>query len=313
MTPELVALATEHLSEVASAVTPSATTAEALQRAGVAVRRAPLSGLRDRSTDAVVLLDEELSQAGEHAEGLLAEAWRVLADDGVVLTAVADRVHAAATAAAVSGRGYDAAELARMLGHRGFVIELMCAPGAARGVAGRAPAYDAQLDCHPGLLDAAAHVAALGRRSADEADRNAAFFASLPRKVVAAAVLCHDEHHRLLLVHDRFKRHWTIPGGVVDADEDPRAAAQRETWEEAGARVHAGDLLGVFSASAPDRLILVYEAALLDDPGPLTPVHTHEIDAVEWTALDEALERLAPSIAEQVRLCLSNPGGTWRL
>lgn len=311
MAPELLAIAVAHLPTEPMA-TPSPATAAALRTAGLPARCVPLEELPDGEAAAVVLLDDELTSAGEHAEGLMVDAARVLDGGGLLLVSARSRVHVAATGTAESGRPFDAAEVARLLGHRGFAVELLCAPGAASTLAGRTPVYDPDLDRQPGLLDAGPRVVALGRRHAGQEARSAAFFDSLPRKVVAAAVICRDEDGRLLLVHDSFKRHWTIPGGVVDADEDPRAGAEREAWEEAGLRVRAGRLLGVFSVSWPDRLVLLYEATARDATGPLAPVHTHEVDAVEWVPLDDALRRCAPRIAEQVRRCLTEPGGTWR-
>lgn len=313
MSPELVAVAVERLAGT-PAVTPSSATAGTLTDAGLRVDPVALADLSAESALAVVLLDDELARAGEHAEGLLARTAEVVARGGLVVAGARSAIHAAATGrAAGPERTFTAVELSRALGHHGFAVELVCAPGAGRALAGTAAAYEPDLDRHPGLLDAAPHVVAVGRRYPDDAARSAAFFASLPRKVVAAATLCHDAQGRLLCVHDSFKRHWTIPGGVVDAGEDPRTGAERETWEEAGLRVRGGDLLGLFVASWPDRLICVYAAqALGDTTEPLVPRHGHEIDDVAWLPHDEALARLAPHVAEQVRRCLASPGGTWR-
>jgi peptidoglycan/xylan/chitin deacetylase (PgdA/CDA1 family) len=70
---------------------------------------------------------------------------------------------------------------------------------------------------------------------------------------------------------------------------------------------------GVFSASWPDRIVLLYSA---HPDGPVVtghrPVHAHEIDDVAWLPLEEALRLLAPHVAEQVRHCLDHPGGTLR-
>lgn len=288
----------------------------------------PLDQLPDGAVDAVALLDEELGHAGEHAEELLAEAARTLTRGGLVLLSAQSRLStdalrqlAAADGAArpPSGepegpRAFTAEEVRQQLGHRGFAVEALCAPGAASVVAtGMDGPYDPELDQQPGLVNAGRRIVAVGRRHPDEEGRSAAFFASLPHKVVAAAVLCRDDEERVLLVHDSFKRHWTIPGGVVDGGEDPASGAAREAREEAGLTVALGDLLGLFASYPPDRLMVVYAATPQEQPaGGPQPLHAHEIDAVEWVSLPTALERVAPFVRFQLERCLESPGGTWR-
>ena len=109
-----------------------------------------------------------------------------------------------------------------------------------------------------------------------------------------------------------FKRSWTIPGGVVDADEDPADAAQRESWEEAGVKIETGRLLGVFASSWPDRLVFVFDAWPIEVIEQPEPVHDHEIGAVAWLPVDEALKRVAPPVGFKVRACLDTPGYTWQ-
>ena len=289
-------------------ITPSSRVAEALRDLATEVAVEDPATAPPGSADAVALLDNELSAAGEHAEALVEAAVRAIRAGGTI--AVSARSLTAPSAA--SARPYSSEELRRVLGHRGVTVQLLTAPGAFAQAAGAGDvAYDEVRDRMPGLLDAAPRLLAVGSVPGSAAERTTNFFSTLPRKVVAAAVICRNEAGQLLVVHDSFKRYWTIPGGVVDADEDPRSAAVREAWEEAGVRVRAGAVLGVFSASWPDRIILIYGAEM--DAGAehrFTPVHTHEIDAVEWRDLDEALRTLAPHIAQQVRACLDDPGGT---
>ena len=289
-------------------VTPSAEAAAALAGTGADVVVSPLRSAASPA-DAVALITDEISTAGEHAEGLIADAVAAVAPGGrIVVTAQG------IFAPGREGRSYRSDELRRALGHHGVDVEVIYAPGAARIAAGDPDGgFDPDLDRLPGLLDAAPRLVACGRTARSAMGRSNAFFETLPYKVVAAGVLCRDEHDRLLTVHDSFKGHWTIPGGVVDADEDPRLAAEREAWEEAGVRVTAGAVLGVFSASWPDRVVLVYDARpVAGAEHSHTPLHAHEIDGVEWVPVAEALRRLAPHIAEQVRFCLEHPGGTLR-
>lgn len=303
-----VAAAADILTGAGSVLTPSEAAARALVEVGVAAVAGAIEGAS--SVDAIALIDDELSAAGDHAEGLIDAVVEAVRPGGVIVVSALSPVHNPAGA----GRRFTADALRRALGHRGVDVGTVCAPGAAALVAGDAGGdFDPERDRMPGLLDAGPRVVAGGRTPRSASERTVNFFTTLPFKVVAAAVLCRDDRGRLLVVHDSFKRAWTIPGGVVDADEDPQSAAVREAWEEAGVRVRAGSVLGVFSASWPDRVILVYEGHPTGSPDDRhAPVHAHEIDDVAWVDMDEALRRLAPHVARQVRHCLEQPGGTLR-
>lgn len=65
---------------------------------------------------------------------------------------------------------------------------------------------------------------------------------------VAVVVLVVDGDQILLVkrANDPRKGFWTLPGGFVDAGEDPRAAACRETQEETTLDVQIDRLLDVF-------------------------------------------------------------------
>lgn len=312
--PRVVAAAAEVLAAGGvRVVTPSPAVAAALSEHGVAVETGGVDGRRD--LDAIALLGGELDVP--EPEGLLAAAAAALRPGGLCAVAARNAVHAVAVtpqAANPAPPGLRDDELVRLLGHHGFVLELLAAPGAAAALRGDPRGgYEPAYDRLPALLGAAPRLVAVGRLAPDQDSRSARFFETLPRKVIASGVLCRDHHGRVLLVHDTFKQHWTIPGGVVDADEDPRAAAVREAWEEAGVRVEAGALLGVFAARWPDRLSFVFAATPApDDPGTLQPRHPHEVDAVRWVDLDEALALLAPPIRSQVERCLRSPGQVWR-
>ncbi|HWH32997.1 MAG TPA: NUDIX hydrolase [Egibacteraceae bacterium] len=312
MRPLLLDVLREHADPEEPVCVPSPAVASVLIDDGWRVLAGRVEDQPSAALGGVVLVDDELGHSGEHAEGLLAQAARVLRPGGLLAVSARGRIHAEAIGVRPAGRAFSAAELAHALGHRGFGVEVLAAPGAATGLRGVVPAYDPELDRHPGLLDSAEHLVALARWAPDEATRSERFFASLPRKVVAASVVCRDREERLLLVFDSYKRHWTLPGGVVDADEDPRAAAEREAWEEAGVRVRAGRILGVFSGSWPDRVVLVYEARLTEPAPTPVPVHHHEVDAVSWMALDEAIRAVPPHVAFQITRSIRQPGGSWR-
>ena len=48
---------------------------------------------------------------------------------------------------------------------------------------------------------------------------------------------------------------WTMPAGFMEEGETSMEGAQREAWEEAGAKIEVNDLIGVYNVS---RLSLIH-------------------------------------------------------
>jgi len=66
---------------------------------------------------------------------------------------------------------------------------------------------------------------------------------------VAAAVLI-DRGGEVLLVrrvNEPLQGKWSLPAGFIDADEDPKAAAVREVFEETGLQICVTELLDVIA------------------------------------------------------------------
>ena len=82
---------------------------------------------------------------------------------------------------------------------------------------------------------------------------------------VAAYAVIVDEDDRILLAHWNEGRRaaWTMPGGGLEAGEDPERAARREVREETGYRVAIERLLGIHSRVIPPGRRLRPDA---DDP-----------------------------------------------
>ncbi|MFJ8745590.1 NUDIX domain-containing protein [Embleya sp. NPDC127516] len=126
--------------------------------------------------------------------------------------------------------------------------------------------------------------------------------APLPAALVA---LWHGD--RVLMVFDRFRRGWELPGGRVEVGESPRGAAVRELWEESG-QESDGPLRFVGYAGfvlAPDGR--AEYAALF--AGRIADVRefraNEEIAAIRWwnlrDALPERVQRLDAHLARLTR------------
>jgi 8-oxo-dGTP pyrophosphatase MutT (NUDIX family) len=270
---------------------------------GLDVRTSDLADLSAGEVASALLVQDELSRDGDRAEELCSAAADAVRPNGMVLLTVlsaspgGDGGAPRGTPAARTSprprtepRRFTSEQIEHLLLHRGLAVQRLERAGDRLLVLAKVPVSGQE--------------------------RSARFIASLPFKLVTAGVVCRDEAGRLLCVYDSFRRHWTVPGGVVDAEEDPRSAAVREAVEEAGVSVIAGDLLGVFQTAVPDRLLLLYAAQpehptaeVLERP---RTRHPHEIGEVRWVAEAEALDLLNPRTRWQVEQCLRRPGETWR-
>ncbi|NLT66327.1 MAG: NUDIX domain-containing protein [Acidobacteria bacterium] len=67
-----------------------------------------------------------------------------------------------------------------------------------------------------------------------------------PKIDVRAAVF---RDGKLLMVRERNDGGWTMPGGWADVGDTPARAAEREAWEEAGFRVKAQKVIGIYDAN----------------------------------------------------------------
>jgi 8-oxo-dGTP diphosphatase len=131
--------------------------------------------------------------------------------------------------------------------------------------------------------------------------------AGLPAIPVSAGALIFDQAGRLLILKPTYKKGWTIPGGVMEADgETPWDACRREVREECGLEVPGGRLACVdFRPGRPGRnggIRFLFDCGPADDTDlAAITVQPEEIAEYRLVPLDAALALLRPPIRRRVR------------
>ncbi len=69
------------------------------------------------------------------------------------------------------------------------------------------------------------------------------FLESLPKKRMSAGAIFRNAANEVLFVKPNYRDTWLVPGGVIDADESPKQACEREVLEEIGLVIEVGNLL----------------------------------------------------------------------
>ncbi len=131
------------------------------------------------------------------------------------------------------------------------------------------------------------------------------YFAGLNRKIMGAGVLFRDALGRVLLVEPSYKPDWGIPGGAVETDESPWAAAARELAEELGLDRPVGQLLVVDYLrphdSRPECVVFVFDGGLLEETTVERMVFPHgEIISASFHTLAEARDKVTPQLADRL-------------
>ena len=120
-------------------------------------------------------------------------------------------------------------------------------------------------------------------------------------RTTSCGVVLANGRCEIFVCHATGMTRWDLPKGVADAGEDPRDAAVREAWEEAGLRLPADALvdLGEF-AYLPGKRLHLFALHVADDaidlsrcrcrsffPHHRTGLDTPEADAWAWKPRDD--------------------------
>ncbi len=102
-----------------------------------------------------------------------------------------------------------------------------------------------------------------------------------PKVAVIALVERGDEVLLVRRINDPFRGLWTLPGGFVDAGEDPAAAAVRECQEETGLEVRITGLIDVIGGLEHPRganILIGYRAEVVRGE----PTPADDADQAAW-------------------------------
>ena len=117
---------------------------------------------------------------------------------------------------------------------------------------------------------------------------------NLPKKNISAHVVLRHQG-KALLVKPNYKRHWVLPGGVVDPDESPLQAAIRELKEETGVDLEshllrlAGTSYPPSHHGFPERISFTFIHDLTEMPE--VTIQTDEIEDYTWEDIGDLLVR----------------------
>jgi ADP-ribose pyrophosphatase YjhB (NUDIX family) len=100
---------------------------------------------------------------------------------------------------------------------------------------------------------------------------------------------------KLLLVRERMDGGWTFPGGWAEVGDAPSEAVEREVWEEAGFRVKARKVVGVYDANRLEPLDIfhAYKIVFLCEIIDGEPRPSAETSEVAFFELDEIPQTLS--------------------
>jgi 8-oxo-dGTP diphosphatase len=116
--------------------------------------------------------------------------------------------------------------------------------------------------------------------------------ARMPVLAAGGIVLRSEKNPKIAVVRLRKRNEWVLPKGKLDDGETPRAAAEREVLEETGHDVSVHEFLGTLVYESGGRSKAVHYWRM-EANGDAAHELMHDVKAVDWLPLDDAVERLS--------------------
>jgi ADP-ribose pyrophosphatase YjhB (NUDIX family) len=135
------------------------------------------------------------------------------------------------------------------------------------------------------------------------------YYKSLPKKRMASGILFFDEIGNILLVKPSYKNYWSIPGGVIEENESPRLAAEREVREEINLSVTLNRLLCVDYIEDREKgeniQFVFYGGTLSQEDILKIKLQSDELEAYQFIDPGDAVPLLGVRLAKRFPACLS--------
>jgi 8-oxo-dGTP diphosphatase len=127
---------------------------------------------------------------------------------------------------------------------------------------------------------------------------------SHPRFAVTAGAIVTDARGRVLLLKHRFRpgSGWGMPGGFIEAGEQPDQAVRRELREEIGLEVQEAELFTVRVFKEPKQVEIVFVCRAVGDPDQFN----FEIQQACWFLPDDLPPELPQDQVELIKRTLPN-------
>lgn len=135
------------------------------------------------------------------------------------------------------------------------------------------------------------------------------YLKKLPKKRMGAGALVLDQKNRIVIVNPSYKKQWALPGGVVEKNESPKKACEREVEEELGIKLKVTKLLCIDYISRTkqknENLQFVFYCGKLNkNQIAKIKVPKDELLGFRFVDIKTALKLLRPKIRRRLPKCI---------